>query len=85
MGQAAREMFTTGSDLFDVKFINPSITPQQKASVLSQMVRLDYVFFELDNDMYDIDGDVVYINICNCFCYGCVCPCSVKLGGSNDN
>ena len=85
MGQAAREMFTD-SDLFDVKFINTSITAQQKANVLAQMVHLDYMFFEQDNDMCERQGDgSTFINICNCFCYGCLCPCGFKLGGSSDN
>lgn len=76
--QAMREVFTD-SDLYDVEFINKNITPQQKANILAHMVHLDYMFFENDADMFGHDGECFYINLCNCFCYGCVCPCTIYL------
>jgi len=73
LGQAAREIFTD-SDLFDVKFTTKQqVTAAEKALVLSQMIHLDYMFFERDQDMCDSDG----INIANCFIWGCVCPCKI--------
>jgi hypothetical protein len=72
LGQGAREIFTD-SDIFDVKFTGKNITPLQKANVLAQLVHLDYMFFELDNDVCDGKS----ITICNCFCYGCVCPLKI--------
>lgn len=80
LGQGARELFTD-SDLFDVRFTNNAnnktatkmATPAEKALVLSQMIHLDYMFFERDGDVCDSEG----INIANCFCYGCVCPCKI--------
>ena len=77
-GQAMREMFTD-SDLFDVKFTNKDATPNEKAMILAQMVHLDYMFFERDNDMCDDEG----ITLCNCFIYGCVCPCKIHKGSSD--
>jgi len=82
MAQGAREMFTD-ADLFDVQFKNPSITPQQKATVLAQMIHLDYMFFERDGDMCYSDSAGFHIVFCNCFIYGCVCPCEIVLNGNN--
>lgn len=72
MGQAVREMFTD-SDIFDVKFIKKDVTPQQKANILAQLIHLDYMFFERDNDLCDGQS----INICNYFCFGCICSCKI--------
>ena len=84
LGQGVRELFTD-SDLFDVKFTAKDITPQQKANVLAQMIQLDYMFFERDNDVCNrTDDGGTYISCCNCFVYGCVCPCGIKLGGKNE-
>jgi hypothetical protein len=70
MAQGAREMFTD-SDLFDIQFKNPSMTPQQKANVLAQMVHLDYMFFERDSDMcYTDKSGNCHIVFFNCFIYG---------------
>jgi len=82
MAQGAREMFTD-SDLFDVQYKNPSITPQQKANVLAQMVLLDYMFFERDSDMCYSDSAGFHIVFCNCFIYGCVCPCDITISNSS--
>jgi len=81
MGQAVREAFTD-SDLFDVRFISKDITPQQKANILAQVIHLDYMFFERDNDICSRSGNGVDINFCNCFVYGCVCPCKLHLESS---
>ena len=77
LGQGVREMFTD-SDIFEVKFLKKDITPQQKANVLAQLIHLDYMFFERDNDMCDDQG----LTICNCFCWGCVCPCRINKDSS---
>lgn len=84
LGQGVREMFTD-SDLFDVKFDNKDITPQQKANVLAQLIHLDYMFFERDNDICvrGDDGNGA-INLFNCFIYGCVCSCKCQGGGGGD-
>ena len=70
LAQGAREMFTD-ADLFDVRFKNTSVTPQQKANMLAQMVHLDYMFFERDGDMcYTDAGGNFHIVFFNCFIYG---------------
>lgn len=83
MKQGLRELFTD-SDLFDVKFVSKEVTPQQKANVLSQMVHLDYMFFERDNDICvrNSDGSTSIV-LANCFVYGCICPCAITLGGGD--
>jgi len=80
--QGMREVFTD-SDIYDIKFINKTVTPQHKANVLAHMVHLDYMFFENDLDMCGSDNTGFYINICSWFCYGCVCPCRIYSSSSN--
>jgi len=75
--QAMREAFTD-SDLYEIEFKTPDVTPQQKANVLGSMVLLDYMFFERDNDMIGYD-DGIKINCFNCFCYGCICSCTLHF------
>jgi len=84
-GQAMREAFTD-SDLFDVKFTSKAVTPQQKANILAHMIHLDYMFFERDNDVcsYQNNGNC-RITFCNCFMYGCVCPCYIEGSSSSSN
>ena len=75
---ALRELFTD-SDIYEVHFVSKDITPQQKANILASMVHLDYVFFERDNDMIYCDGQDLHIVFCNCFVYGCICPCECVI------
>ena len=69
-------LFPDESDFYDVKFTTTTTTAQQqvttaqKALMLSQMVHLDYMFFERDKDMCDETG----INIAHFFVLGCLCP-----------
>lgn len=81
-GGILREAFTD-SDIYEVTFVSKDITVQQKANILASMIHLDYVFFERDNDMCFCDGQDLHITICNCFCYGCICPCEIVLSGNN--
>jgi len=85
-GQAMREAFTD-SDLFDVQFTSKTVTPQQKANVLAHMIHLDYMFFERDNDMcfFAWWNGTLRITFCNCFIYGCVCPCFLDIRLCNYN
>jgi hypothetical protein len=83
-GGALRELFTD-SDIYEVTFHSKDITPQQKANILASMIHLDYVFFERDNDMIYCEDNALHIVICNCFIYGCVCPCECVLSGTSDS
>ena len=75
---AAREFFTD-SDMYTLELHDPNVTPQQKASLLGSLLLLDYMFFERDNDMVRCEDGKLKINICNTFCYGCLCPCEIVL------
>lgn len=79
---ALREMLTD-SDLYELEVHDTSLTPQQRATLIGTLLLMDYMFFERDIDMCGIDGQGrMYINICNCYCCGQVCPCQLKGGGS---
>ena len=47
---------------------------------------LDYMLFEgKENDMCGPteDGKGIYINLTNCYFYGCICPCKIVLKNNN--
>jgi len=80
--QGLREIFTD-ADIYEVSFKSDTVTPQQKANVLASMIHLDYMFFERDNDMVYCRDNALHINLCNCFIYGCVCPCEIVIQNKN--
>ena len=75
-GAAMRELFTD-SDLYTLEIHDATVTPQQKASLLGSLLLLDYMFFEKDNDMIYCENQKLKINLCNCYCYGCLSPCEI--------
>jgi hypothetical protein len=74
---AIREMLTD-SDMFQFEVHDPSVTPQQRATLLGTLLLADYMFFERDIDQCGYDGGC-YINLCNCYCCGALYPCQLKL------
>jgi len=62
---------------------DPKITPLEKATLLGEAVHLDYMFFDQDNDFCRVEDTggsiVVYINMCLCYCYGCLLPCELCI------
>ena len=78
-GGVLREMLTD-TDTYTLEFKDRSMTPQQKAAMLGSLFLIDYMFFERDIDMCGTDSNGnCYINFCNCYCYGCLCPFKVVL------
>ena len=74
---AIREMLTD-SDMFQFEVHDPSVTPQQRATLLGTLLLADYMFFERDIDQCGYDGGC-YINLCLCYCCGALYPCQLKL------
>ena len=74
---AIREMLTD-SDMFQFEVHDPSVTPQQRATLLGTLLLADYMFFERDIDQCGYN-DGCYINLCNCYCCGALYPCQLKL------
>ena len=77
--------FCTDSDRYTIEFKDPSLTPQQKATLLGSLMLTDFMFFELDNGMCRCSQKQLKITCCLCYCGGCLCPCSCTLDGSNSN
>uniref|UniRef100_A0A7S1ZGY6 Phospholipid scramblase n=1 Tax=Ditylum brightwellii TaxID=49249 RepID=A0A7S1ZGY6_9STRA len=75
---ALREAMTD-SDMYSVSFKEKETSVKQKANVMASMILIDYMFFERDNDMIRSDYDGTTITCCNCFCYGCICPCFIYI------
>jgi hypothetical protein len=85
----ARELLTD-SDVFTVEFTDPKLTPEQKALFLSSTLLNDYTYFEqgggdkCGSEPNGSGGQQFYINLCNCYCYGVLCPCKLVYDPSND-
>lgn len=77
---AVREFFSD-ADLYTLEFTDPTIGAEEKATILSSLLLLDYMFFEKNNDMIECRDNALHINLANCFCFGCVCPCKIVLKG----
>ena len=75
---AIREMLTD-SDMFQFEIHDPSVTPQQRATLIGVLLLADYMFFERDIDQCGYDDRSCYINLCNCYCMGALFPCQLKL------
>jgi hypothetical protein len=80
MKDAAKEAFGD-SDMFIMEFKDPSLTAAQKASLLSSLFLLDFMFFELDNGMISCQDGGLVCTLCLCYCCGCLLPCNLKVGG----
>jgi len=76
---AARELLTD-ADNFKINFTNEA-DPVLRATMMAQMVLLDYMFFE-NEGLFDCGeengGCYCQIHCCDCYCYGCLCPCNLK-------
>lgn len=47
--------------------------------MISSLVLIDYMFFELDNGMIGCSGTKLKFTCCLCYCLGCLYPCSLKF------
>lgn len=74
---AARELLST-ADVYTIEFTDPAATVEQKAGVLASALLLDYMLFERKQDMCGTTDDgTFFINMCDCYLGGCVCPCRI--------
>jgi hypothetical protein len=58
-----------------------SLTPVQKAAVVSEAIHLDYMFFERDGFFLNFEqrggNQVCTFTLCMCYLYGCTLPCQI--------
>eukprot|EP00873_Tetraselmis_striata_P034333 jgi/Tetstr1/454597/TSEL_041490.t1 len=73
----------TDSDRYYIQFIDPTLTPQQKATLMGSLMLSDYMFFEQDNGMVDCSHNQVTITCCMYYWGGCLCPCKCVLRGND--
>ena len=83
-GGALREALTD-SDVYTMEYTDPNLNPYQKATELAALFMVDYMFFEQDNGMCKQEDGKIKITCFICYCFGCLCPCNLVLGGNNDN
>ena len=68
------------------------LPPEQKAALLAALHLVDYMFFE-DEGAANIDMTPLMegscpettIKLCDCYCFGCLCPCKCTFGGKSDD
>lgn len=81
---AARELLTD-ADNFKLNFDNAA-DAQMRATMMANLVLLDFMFFEnegLFDCGFENGGLFCSIRPCDCYCYGCLCPCVLKCN-TND-
>ena len=71
---------------YNIDIQDPSLTPQQKASVIAEAINLDYLFFENEQPVcwYNEANKTCEILLCLCYCYGCLCPCKCIIPTKSD-
>lgn len=81
-GETCRQV-CSDADTYEITITDTTLTPQQKAVILGEIIHLDYMFFQQDNQFCSVevtsDAVVIYVHLCNYFCYGCTCPCFACL------
>jgi len=84
-GAALREVLTS-ADLYTINFSDKSLTPEQKSLLIGGLLLNDYTYFESPQDACGVDPEdgKPYINLCNVYCCGCLCPCRCKLEGGGE-
>jgi len=74
----------TDNDVYDMKLHNEyakGLSAESKALLVSEMVQLDYLFYEKDQGCCYVKDhpESVYVQftMCNMYCYGALCPCAL--------
>jgi len=76
---AAKEM-VGDSDMYSMEFKDPSLTVNQKATLLSSLFLIDYMFFEFDNGMFSCPNGKPTCTICLCYFCGCLVAYNITCG-----
>jgi hypothetical protein len=84
----------TNVDIYDFAFTDKYkiLTPENKATVLGNVMHIDYMFFENDwppiacKPSSDGKSVVIYCTFFECYYSGCICPCQccIALGGGDN-
>jgi len=75
----------TPADTYNLDFTpNHNLQPAEKASIIGEMVHLDFLFFEAEQPLCHSDDNACYILLCTCFCYGCLMPIQCIIPKSNN-
>eukprot|EP01063_Lacrimia_lanifica_P028980 TRINITY_DN4346_c0_g1_i1.p1 TRINITY_DN4346_c0_g1~~TRINITY_DN4346_c0_g1_i1.p1 ORF type:complete len:306 (+),score=76.72 TRINITY_DN4346_c0_g1_i1:651-1568(+) len=81
-GDAAQE-FLTDADTFHLNFVDRSFSGEQKMTLLTSLLLLDYMFFE-QNSPFECrpcagEGETCCsITLFEMYCCGLLCPCTIK-------
>jgi len=76
----------TDADVFTIEFKDPNLSPEQKALFMSSTLLTDYTYFEgAGKDKCGVTPDgTMYINLCNCYCGGVLCPCALSYNAKDN-
>jgi len=86
MQQMATEIMSD-ADLFTLTFNNPALGPDQRLTMISSLLLMDYMFFE-SNQPFECDpiSQSCSVVCCNAYICGSIIPCKCSCGGKqNDN
>ena len=82
----------TTADTYDIELTEAgaqTMTPFEKAAVISEAIHLDYMFFEKDQFPISCEqrGNTTYLTLtaCLCYCYGCLCPIQLTVPLNSDS
>lgn len=89
IGDALKEL-ATDADNFTM-YVPKELDPKKKAAMLGALHLIDYMFFEQGGAAnVDLSGIMsgempeVTFKCCDCYCCGCICPCTTSCGGEEE-
>ena len=83
LGAACKEAMTD-SDKYIMEIHDAMLPIEQRVNLLATTMLMDFMFFEQDNGMCGCQDGKLRITCCETYCYGCLCPCNIVLGGQNN-
>jgi len=67
-------------DVYSIEFKpDPSITTEQKVTVLSSQILLDYMIFNGQTEKCSQDDSAIYCHLCFCSIIGLLVPCTIVI------
>jgi hypothetical protein len=75
-----KELFTD-ADNFVLNY-NAELEVNEKVTLMSTLLLLDFMFFEGDGNCQRKTGGGCSVKLCDIYCCGCICPCKLESGGN---
>lgn len=80
---------TSDTYVMDITPGSPTLNPLQKALLVGELIHLDYMFFDMDQQLCKVEQKgnqtVCSVLLCFVYCYGCLCPCRCQFQSSSQD